>query len=174
MKPKPGYIKTKIGFCTTTPFIGLGELGMWYGHALESEIKKWETDSRTARLGDSEDKAALCSRHDGFQIRRVSTDGKLLRVYNPKKNQVTPNSLLPIAVLGDYIEIVDIPDVPSRLQSMGGYRCEFAIDGISHTGYILPGKQYCAAWTDDERGWNFVEQGKNPNGRIIRKLDPSA
>jgi hypothetical protein len=53
MKPKLGYVQTKITFCKNPPFSGLGALGMWYGHALESEIKKWETDSRTSRLAKS-------------------------------------------------------------------------------------------------------------------------
>lgn len=148
---------------------------MWYGHALESEIKKWETDSRTAQLGNTTDKVALCSRHDGYQLRRIQTDGRLLRVYDTKTNQLLADSLLPIAILGDYIQILDIPDVPSRLKSMGGFRCEFAVDGITYTGYVLPGKHYSAAWTDDGRALHFEEaNAKNPNAHVIRKIEPSA
>ena len=175
MKIKPGYIKTKIRFCTTPPFIGLGALGMWYAHALESELKKWEFDSRTALLGDAADKLALCTRHDGYSLRRIRTDGKLLQVYDLKTDQIVSGSILPIAVLGDYIEILEVAQVVDRLKSLGGFRCEFVVDGFTHIGYVLTGKHYSAAWTDKGRALHFEEKtAKNPNAHVVRRLDPVA
>ncbi|MDA1069501.1 MAG: hypothetical protein O3C43_23755, partial [Verrucomicrobia bacterium] len=53
------YIQTKINFCTTPPFAGLGGLGMWYSYCVESELNKWEVASRTARMKEIRDMAAL-------------------------------------------------------------------------------------------------------------------
>ena len=175
MKKNGGYIKTKTSFCNTSPFTGLGQLGMWYAYALESEIEKWKTDSRNFTLGETTDKAALCYRPDGFAIRRIQTDGILLRVYNAETNRLIEDSTLPISVLGDRIEVISISDVANHLISKGGFRCEFAIKGATYIGYVLPGKKFCAAWTDEMQGIHFeTELSKNPNAKIIRKLEPSA
>jgi hypothetical protein len=85
------------------------------------------------------------------------------------------DTVLPISILGDYIEIFDTSDVPARLKDKGGFRCEFAVDGITHTGYVLPGKRYSAAWTDEGRALHFEDSGaKNPNAYVVRKLELSA
>ncbi|HEY5344927.1 MAG TPA: hypothetical protein VIK62_01125 [Verrucomicrobiae bacterium] len=170
-KMKSGYIQVKIKFCQAFPFCGLGALGMWYSTAVESEIHKWNADSRSATLGKATDKVALCFRKDGYSLRKIKTDGSLLCVYDWESQQLLPDSLLPIKVLGDNIEIMEIADVPSKLKAKGGYYCKFTVKGLTYTGYVLSGKHYSAAWTDRQRALHFEEQGaKNPNAQIIQKL----
>ena len=171
---KTGYIQVKIKFCESFPFCGLGALGMWYGTAVESEIQKWDSNSRSAKLGNAIDKVALCFREDGYQLRKIKTDGNLLCVYDWESQQLLPDSLLPISILGNNIEIMEIADVPSKLKAKGGYYCEFVVKGLTYKGYVLSGKHYSAAWTDSQRALHFEEIGaKNPNARIIKKLpDP--
>lgn len=171
MNKGAGYIQKKIKFCEKAPFRGLGALGLWYGYVIESEIHKWRSDCASGRLGpDAKDRAAFCEHPDGYHIRRVLSDGKLLKVYDDR-NRLQDDTLMPVALPGENLRLLEFSEVVPFLLSRGGYRCRFAINGLAHTGHVLDGKKYSAAWSDDQRGFLFeTEKGKNPNGKVLERL----
>lgn len=168
----PGYEQIKIKACRQFPFAGLDALGMWYGTVLSAEKVQWETAARSARIGPAVERVALCHRFHGFQLRNIRTDGTLLEVYDWKTGELRTDSLLPVSLLGANLEILTAADVPARLAALGGFRCEFAVDGLAHRGWLLRGKSYSAAWTDTGRALHFEEEGAPcPNGKVIRVED---
>jgi hypothetical protein len=171
MKRSPEYIKTKINLCTNPPFKGLGELGLWYGYCLESEIEKWRHDFSLVHLGEARDMAAFTFHPSGFHIRRVLSDGKLLKVYD-ERNVLLDDTLISAAIPGENLHLLELEQVVPFLKTMDAYYCRFAVRGLSHTGYVLEGRAYCAAWSDDQRGFLFeTESGKNPNNsKIVERL----
>lgn len=170
MNKGPGYVTTKIRLCTNPPFTGLGALGLWYSYCLESELHKWQSDCATARLGAATERAAFCEHPFGYHIRRVLSDGRLLKVYDGR-NRLQDDTLIPVSVPGENLRLVELPAVVPFLLARGGYRCRFAVNGLSYTGHVLDGHSYCAAWSDDERGFLFeTENGKNPNARVLERL----
>lgn len=171
MNKGAGYIQTKIKFCGEAPFKGLGALGLWYGYSLESEIHKWKSACASARLGpDATDRAAFCEHPSGFHIRRVLSDGKLLKVYDDR-NCLQDDTLLPVALPGDNLRLLGLSEVVPFLLTRGGYRCRFAINGLAHTGHVLDGRSYSAAWSDEQRGFLFeTESGKKPNAKVLERL----
>ncbi|MEO6741200.1 MAG: hypothetical protein ABIP20_13180 [Chthoniobacteraceae bacterium] len=170
MNKGSGYKQTKILDCSNPPFRGLGALGLWYSYCLESELHKWQSDSTTAKLGPAKDCAAFCEHPAGYHIRRVLSDGRLLMVYDDR-NQLLHDTLLPVAVPGDNLRLLEFSAVVPFLLTRGGYRCRFAINHLSFSGHVLDGSAYCAAWSDDQRGFLFeTEKGKNPNAKILERL----
>jgi len=170
MNKGDGYVQTKIKFCQASPFTGLGALGMWYGYCLESEIASWQSASHTAKLGSAADKAAFCEHPAGYNIRRVLSDGKLLKVYD-SKGHLEEDTLMPVALSGKNLTLLDLPDVVPFLKAKGAIYCRFAINGLPYTGYVLDGKAFSAAWSDTGIGIFFeTSRGKNPNGKIIEPL----
>jgi len=168
-----GYVQVKTKFCTTFPFAGLGALGMWYGEVVASEIPKWEKEVRNKRMGVPQQKVALCLRSDGYQLRRVQTDGVLVQVYDWKNGHLLPDSLLPVALLGTNMRIMNPADVAAHLLQLGGFAAEFVVDGITHKGWLLSGKSYSACWTEDGKALHFEEQGaRNANSKVLRRLGP--
>ena len=160
----PGYTQTKIRFCQTDPFRALDAMGMWYSYCLQSEIEKWQTDSRTARLrADATDKVAFTIHPQSYNLRRILTDGQLLKVYN-SKGELRENTLLPIAVPGANIKVLELDEVVPFLKGHGAFYCRFAIDGLSHTGYVLPAKEHWAAWSDKNVGMFWK------NAQVVEKL----
>jgi hypothetical protein len=169
---RPGYEQIKIKVCRQFPFAGLDALGMWYGTVVSSEKLRWESAARSARLGPVVERVALCLRDDGFQLRKIRTDGTLLEVYDWKSGELRSDSLLPASLLGDNLEIIAPADVPARLLALGGFRCEFSVNGLKHRGWLLRGKSYSAAWTETEQALHFEEDGARcPNGHLLRVLD---
>ena len=164
------YIKTKINFCRTPPFSGLGKLAMWYSYCIESELNKWESASRSAQMGECRDMGALTIHPQGFTARRIKTDGKLLEVFDDH-GVLFADSRLPIAVLGKNIRIVELEEMADFLNGVGGFPCKFAVRGKTYTGTVLEGKFYCAAWTVQNIGVFFeTEASRNPNGKILERL----
>lgn len=168
-----GYIQTKKTISKNPPFKALAALGLWYSFCLESEIHKWLSAHATERLSPTAtDRAAFCEHPAGYHIRRVLSDGKLLKVYDDR-NQLLDDTLLPVAVPGDNLRLLDLPEVVPFLKSRGARYCRFAVRGLSHTGYVLEGRAYCAAWSDDQRGFLFeTEEGPKPNAEILEQLAP--
>jgi hypothetical protein len=175
MNRSPEYIQTKINLCTNPPFKGLGALGLWYSYCIESEINKWSYDCSRVHLGAAQDMAAFTIHPSGFHIRRVLSDGKLLKVYDDR-NVILDDTLIPIAVPGKNLQLLELEQVVTFLKKKGAYYCRFAVRGLTHTGYVLDGTAYCAAWSDDQRGFLFeTEAGKNPNNsKVIEKLSECA
>jgi hypothetical protein len=164
-------IQVKTRFCKSKPFAGLDALGMWYGNVVPDEIRRWERNASTARMGKAKEKIALCC-NQGWTLRRVITDGVLLEVYDWKTDLPLPGTLLPVALLGKNITLLDPSEVPPALKDRGGYACEFEICGQRMRGWILEGRVLCAAWSDAGRPYHFETQaGRNPNGRVIRRID---
>lgn len=170
MNKGSGYTQTKIRFCTNPPFNGLGALGLWYGYCLETELQKWQSDRATAKLGIATDRAVFCEHPSGYHIRRVLSDGKLLKVYDDH-NRLLDDTLLPCAVPGDNLRLLELSEVVPFLLARGGYPCRFAVNGLSYTGHVLDGRDYCAAWSEGQCGFLFeTENGKNPNAKVLQRL----
>ena len=166
----PGYTHTKIKFCEAFPFEGLGALGMWYSYCLESELQKWEQAHRTARMGPTRDAAVLCLHPGGYALRRVLTDGVLLKVYD-QNNLLIEHTLLPLSVGGENFILLELDNVVFGLKGFGAVRCRFQVNGLAKRGWVLEGKSYCAAWSDDRRGFHFeTDKGRNPNASILEVL----
>lgn len=168
---KDDYVQVKIHFCRTAPFCGLNYLGMWYGRVVAREIAKWEAASRQAALqAAAQLKVSLC-KNRGWHLRKILTDRLHFKVYEWESQQLMDDSLLPVSLLGENMEILDPSDVPSVLLKRGGLHCEFSVNGLAYRGYVLPGKSYSAAWTESGRPMHFEnENAKNPNARILRPL----
>jgi len=165
----PDYFQTKKKFCENPQFKALGALGLWYGYCHVPAILQWLSDYRTARMGKAKDCAAFCKHPHGFHIRRVLSDGKLLQVYENTK--LLDDTLLPIAVPGHNIQLLALSQVVPFLKKFGAKRYSFSIRGKSYKGYVLEGKKYCAAWSDQQRGHLFeTAKGPNPNAKILRFL----
>lgn len=170
MNKGPQYKQTKIRDCTKAPFIGLGALGLWWSYCLDAELHKWRSDCATARLGTATDRAAFTEHPFGYHVRRVHSDGRLLKVYDDR-NHLLNDTLIPVAVPGDNIRLLELAEVVPFLLARGGYRCRFAVNGLGYTGHVLDGHSYSAAWSDDERGFLFeTEKGKNPNAQILERF----
>jgi len=121
-------------------------------------------------LGDSRDMAALIIHPDGYTARRIKTDGDLLMVYNDNGDLIA-DSLIPVAVPGKNIKVVELEEMQGYLRSLQGSDWRFIVRGKSYTGTILEGKKYCAAWTEGQQGIYFeTENSKNPNGKLIERL----
>ncbi len=165
------YIQTKIRTSTTRPFIGIGALGLWYGFCLKSEIDKWKSACASASLGsNARDMAAFTEHPRGLHVRRVLSDGTLLKVYDDR-NQIIEDSLLPVVVPGQNLTLLELVDLVPFLQRRGGFRCRFAVKGLAHTGVVVEGDHYCAAWSDGGRAFLFeTEKGKHPNAKILERL----
>ena len=170
MNTGSGYVQTKIKFCQTPPFVGLDALGMWYSYCLQSEITNWQSASRTARLGAATDRAAFCYHPKGYNIRRVHSDGALLKVFDPQ-GQLHDDTLIPVALPGANLRLLELHEVVPFLKAQGAVYCRFAIKGLPNTGYVLEGHSYSAAWSDKQIGLLFeTDRGKNPSGKLIEPL----
>jgi len=96
----------------------------------------------------------------------------LLKVYDDR-NQILDDTLLPVAVPGDNLKLLKLSEVVAFLKSRGAFYCRFAVRWLSHTGYVLAGRAYCAAWSDDQRGFLFeTDKGPNPNAEVLERLAP--
>ena len=152
------------------PFMALSALGLWYGYCLESEISNWWSNHGNHQLGAAKDCAVFSEHPHGYHIRRVLCDGKLLKVYDGN-NRLLDDTLLPLAVPGNNIHLLNLDEVVPFLKSRGALYCHFSIRGLSYKGHVLSGEKYCAAWSDDQRGFLFeTDKGPNPNAKILEEF----
>lgn len=171
MDTKSTYQQVKIKDCKAPPFSGLWSLGMAYGEVVAEETSKWLESRKDAVMGRASRKLALCH-NQGYQLRRVETDGTLLRVFDWEKDEAVPDSLIPVALLGKNLEMIEESKVVEELAKRGANRCKFTVKNAIYQGYVLDWDKFSAAWDEDRgRPLDFRNPGtRKSNAKILERL----